>query len=84
MDITTCASVIHLCRVASGQQRTSNYLVQWFSATAVRAACGPKHPLCGAQQSFTKTNNISCNRLRSAINKNVSIDLYENFFSAAL
>ena len=29
----------------------------------------PKHPLCGPQQSFNKTSNILCNRLRSAMKK---------------
>jgi len=35
----------------------------------------PKHPLCGPQPSFNKTSNILCNRLRSAVKQNVSIEL---------
>ena len=35
----------------------------------------PKHHLCGSQKSFNNTSRISCNRLRSAIKQNVSIDL---------
>jgi len=39
----------------------------WFSTIVMRAARGsPKHLLCGPQ-SFYKTSNILCNRLRSAI-----------------
>jgi len=39
----------------------------WFSTIVMRTARGsPKHLLCGPQ-SFYKTSNILCNRLRSAI-----------------
>jgi len=34
-----------------------------------------KNPLCGPQQYFNETSNILCNRFRSTIKQNVSIDL---------
>ena len=59
-------------------------LEHWFSTSFWEQKAAPKHPLCGPRQSFNRTSNVMCNKHRSAIKQNVSIDLRQIFLSAAL
>jgi len=48
---------------------------EWFSTAVLRPHAAPKQPLCGPKQSFKKTFNILCNKPRSAMKQNVSVEL---------
>jgi len=77
--------LLRYCGINSTQgfiQRYVTYqcLKQWCSTTILRVTCGSQTPFVRPSAVFNKIPNILCNRLRSAMKQNVSIDLCSNFF----